>query len=241
MYNYCNTIESFTSVDYDTDGDRLITSDSDDSEPMFEFTMGSSCPDEGQPELTNFNADSNRTNCSYRNTRCQDIAESEEAVEWAFNGNGSISAVNKRKECMKCVRGSQKVSGIASILSNAYSTEGSKPDDDDVEDYSNYTDFSGYICDAMVGCGNQDAVYAFNNTDWSTDCGGEFDTNKENVLNSLRCTLVDNTLTKFILSYMGGLTCTLEIEAIQALSAVEQAFNDMECAVSGGLYGENCG
>lgn len=237
-YDYCNINEPFVSTEYDTTRDRLITVDNENTDSMFSFSLGSSCPDNvGNTAVANF--DGNLENCDYKKTDCQVVADTYDFMDWNYGSDSD----SKRKECQKCVRGSEKMSGTVSILSNAYEIGEAAPKGKD--QYSLYTDFSGYICDAMVGCGDSDTMYAFNNTDWSTDCGGGFDTSDNmSIINSLRCTMIDNFLIRTIASYLGGMTCSLEIQGIQAINAVKGAFdatiNDMECAMPGN-FGENCG
>jgi hypothetical protein len=226
-YDYCTNInEPFVSTQYDESGDRLLgdgTGYDDSEESMFAFStfsMGAVCPENsGITTLTNFNG--NQTNCDYQPIKCQTLADGESLYDWNY-GNTDDS---KRKECQKCVRGSDNTPTIDSILSNAYII-GNKPTETAPNTYSNFTDYSGYICDSMVACGGADTMYAFNQTDWTTDCGsGTFDaTDTDSTLNSLRCVLVSNFFIKWIGSYLGGLTCNLEIQAIKMANKVEDEF-----------------
>lgn len=227
MYNYCNYIEPFVSTDYDTSKDRLIGGKygSPDDDSMFSFSLGSNCPDNiGDSPVNDFKG--NLTNCDYRKTDCFLVANKENKIDWPYGDKND----SKRKECQKCVRGSDKISGITSILANAYDVGFDKPENSDTSSYNRFTEFSGYICDSMVGCGDVENMYAFNQTNWGADCGkNSFDTtNTDTIINSMRCGIVDNFLVRTVGSYLGGVTCNLEIQGLKLVKGAKDMVMDVE-------------
>lgn len=144
----------------------------------------------------------------YRDKSCLQYATG----DWKYGevGDGKANKI----ECMKCVQFSQKDSSARRYMAQiGYEANANK------DSY-----FARRLCDAMAAGCDSALWYANNETDWSSqDCKGVSLTTEHSYTTKTLCTMLQNSILQFFLSFLSGVTCTLKIKALE----VEQYIEDI--------------
>jgi hypothetical protein len=220
-YNYCsdNIIEGIGIGDYSEDNDNSveapITCTAED---------GGLVTDENMDNLK----DEIRKPICFKDTICGNIFNESVSDKWTYNG---YDKGNKQKmNCSKCLMGSEKVGTIVNAVSNvAVSDTNTDPKSNFALDY----------CDALVAGCDDPFIYANNHQEWSQKDCAQFVGKPSLTTSGLLCTILTNSFTQFIMSFMGGITCTVKIQTKKLMSSIEGVFDDigkgMKCGATLGL------
>lgn len=159
------------------------------------------------------------TPCSdYGNTNCQMIVDSDKK-NWIFGSKGDSLPI--KNKCMRCIQGSNTGSTMPRYLANiGYESNRNK-----------HSYYAYRLCDAMAAGCSGGSWYANNNSDWENqDCRGVSitDTNKS-MTTRLLCSIVSNSVLQFFMSFMGGVTCTLKIKALELFQNIKHTTKCVTC------------
>jgi len=153
----------------------------------------------------------------FSDKNCQSIVDGDRD-NWVFGSKGDDLEI--KKKCMRCIQGSKLGSTMPRYLAN-------------IGYESNSTKNSYYalrLCDAMAAkCGGQ-SWYANNEADWSSqDCRtvSITDTSKS-MTTRLLCSMLTNSVLQFFMSFMGGVSCSLKIKALELIQYVKHIPEKLE-------------
>ena len=138
--------------------------------------------------------------------------------KWIFGSKGDNLDV--KRKCMRCIQGSKLGGNMPRYLANiGYE---SNPD--------KHSYFALRFCDAMAAECSSQAWYANNEADWSNqDCRtiSITDTDKS-MTTRLLCSMLTNSVLQFFMSFMGGVSCTLKIKALELIQYVKHIPEKLE-------------
>ena len=131
-----------------------------------------------------------------------------------------------KKNCENCIRGSNKMGTTLNVLANVSNTlDGAMPTSKFALDY----------CDALAADCEGPLLYANNRQNWEQyDCHGVDETSSSySNTNKAVCVLLKSSAIQFILSFMGGITCTLKIKTKELETSLKQIPDKMLCGICG--------
>jgi len=170
--------------------------------------------------------------CSYNGVSC-DLTDGDKN-SWHFGDSSHAPAA--KSNCMRCIQSSDTVSATQRALAGI----GLETNKD------NHSEFAYNLCDAKAAGCDSAIWYANAHSDWdSQDCKGVDLTSKHSHSTIMMCTLLKNPVLQFFMSFLGGVTCTLKIKALELEQTITHAMDDMEnsmkCASCkcGGILGHD--
>jgi len=163
--------------------------------------------------------------CRYKSVSCSKFLETaKEEQKWNFgtplpkSDCGGDKACIYKKNCMKCVQGSEQDSTLRRYLSGI----GLKVNADKSSFYGYY------LCDAMAAGCSDPFWYAYNKADWSGhDCKGVSMTSTHTNSTKMMCNMLTNPVLQFFMGFMGGITCTLKIAELEAEQLLHSALDKL--------------
>ena len=145
--------------------------------------------------------------------------------KWVYGEKGDS---NKYKlDCMRCIQGSKEETTMMRYL--AYIGYESNKN-------NNHSYYAKRVCDAMAADCDSISWYANARSDWSSqDCKDVSITDDTISMTSrLLCSIITNPVIQFFLSFLGGVTCTLKIKALELEQSITNAGKCLVCKMCGG-------
>lgn len=131
-----------------------------------------------------------------------------------------------KKNCENCIRGSNKIGTTLNVLANVSNTlDGAMPT----------SKFSLDYCDALAADCEDPLLYSNNRQNWGQyDClHVDASSSSYSNTNKAVCVILKSSAIQFILSFMGGITCTLKIKAKELTTTLKQIPDKMLCGICG--------
>jgi hypothetical protein len=131
-----------------------------------------------------------------------------------------------KKNCESCIRGSNNMGTTLNVMSNVSNK---------LDGTTYQSKFALDYCDALAADCESPLLYANNRQNWEQyDCNGvDAGSSVYSKTNQLVCVLLKSSILQFILSFMGGITCTLKIKAKELETSLKQIPDKMLCSICG--------
>jgi hypothetical protein len=186
--------------DYDPDSEDKVT--------QVEKTVCS------KPALTKIDTSQSDTiPCQFSDVSCVEImavrTNKQDYAEF-FNDQSTPDTTKngwkQKKQCGDCIEGSMADSTIRRIIS-------------EISPY-----FGKDYCDGLAAECTDPFMYAYNKQDWDGHCRGNRTTQQQVIC----VAVLTNPFVSFFMSFMGGVTCTMKIKALELKASLMSAFDTVK-------------
>jgi len=157
----------------------------------------------------------NLDKCQFKGVSCIDaMANGDARDKWVYGDKGNDNPY--KTNCMKCVQGSDQDSTARRYLAGIGYEK-------DTREHNSY--FARQLCDAMAAECDSSIWYANAHSDWASQDCKNLPANVSKSTTAM-CLVLGSSVLQFFMSFLGGVTCLLDIKAKELYSMTIKPITD---------------